>query len=194
MVPGRGRHAAWLAGAGLAAMVALGAAGCASGAAPVVLPPKPAASPAVRATVSVPSVRAEPSERAAIVAAYEGYWSATNRALDTRSPRQARLIMANFVPAAVVSALVRGYGSIWRQNEIGYGAPRFHISKVVITGQRSAAVHDCIDLSGVGLKDETTGQVAGHGQSYDHLITTLEREQGRWLVTGSIAVATPCGY
>ena len=79
--------------------------------------------------------------------------------------------------------------------EAAFGAPVFHISGVKLTGPRTAAVHDCIDLSHTGFQNRKTGQVTGGlGQSHDYVITTLALEHGRWLVTGAYPVVQACTY
>ncbi len=103
--------------------------------------------------------------------------------------------MAGHVPASSIPALVKGLQAIWRRNEIGYGNPVFHIMSVKITGRRTAAVHDCVDLSHMGLANQQTGQVVGgSGPSHDFLITALVLEHGRWVVTGAIPVVLTCSY
>jgi hypothetical protein len=64
-----------------------------------------------------------------------------------------------------------------------------------MTGTRTAAVHDCIDLSHTGFQNRRTGVIVGGlGQSHDYLITTLAIEHGRWVVTGAIPVVQSCAY
>ena len=134
-----------------------------------------------------------PTARDLVVAAYEGYWRATNEALASRDPAKARAIMVGYVPGSVIPGLVRGLKAIWRRDEIGYGSPVFHILSVTITGRGTAAVHDCVDLSHTGFQNQQTGQVVGgFGQSHDFMVTTLVHQRGRWLVTGAIPVVQSC--
>ncbi len=136
-----------------------------------------------------------PTARDLVVAAYEGYWRATDEALASRDPAKAMAIMAGYVPGSVIPGLVRGLKAIWRRDEIGYGSPVFHILSVTITGRGTAAVHDCVDLSHTGFQNQQTGQiVGGFGQSHDFMVTTLVRQRGRWLVTGAIPVVQSCAY
>lgn len=176
-----------LASAGTAAVALVaGTAGCGTSQAPVALPAKPA--PARAAGVAL---RLTPKQL--VISAYEGYWQATSQALDSRSPARARAILAQYVPASAVPAIVRGLRTIWRQGEIGYGGPVFHIMSVTFRGTSVAAVHDCIDLSHTGFQNAKTGEIIGGlGQAHDYLITTLARAGGRWLVTGAIPVVRPC--
>ncbi|MHB1431509.1 MAG: hypothetical protein ACYCVZ_05265 [Streptosporangiaceae bacterium] len=140
-------------------------------------------------------LRAPAAARARIVAAYEGYWRATDAALDSRSPARARTIIGGFVPPGAVAILMRAFTRLWRRDEVGYGLPVFHILTVTVTGPGIAAVHDCLDLSRLALQNYRTGQVVGAiGQSHYNLITTLVRQRGRWLVTGSIPVVASCAY
>ncbi|MDR2987715.1 MAG: hypothetical protein LBV34_23045, partial [Nocardiopsaceae bacterium] len=103
--------------------------------------------------------------------------------------------LAGYVPRSASAGLVRGLKTIWHRDEIGYGSPAFHILAVKITGNQTAAVHDCLDLSHTGFQNQQTGQiVGGFGQSHDFMITTLVRAHGRWLVTGAIPVVQSCAY
>jgi hypothetical protein len=163
--------------------------GCGTQAPNVALPGQPG-------HVEVARVKAvRPSARDLVIAAYEGYWRATNEALASRDAARARAIIAGFVPAHAAPALVRGFRAIWRRDEIGYGSPVFHITSVTVTRLGRAAVHDCLDLSRTGFANQQTGQVVGGpGSSHDLLITTLALEHGRWLVTGAIPVGQTCRY
>jgi hypothetical protein len=164
-------------------------ASCENSAAPVALPRKHA----VPHLADAPPVRQSP--RQLVLAAYEGYWRATSLAVDSRSDARARRILSGYIPMSAVTPLVRGLGQLWQRNEIAYGNPVFHIMSVKMTGPRSAAVHDCLDLSHAGFANKETGQIVGGlGPSHDYLITTLSLERGRWLVTGAIPVVRPCAY
>ena len=180
----RGRLVVACLSAGLTAILT----GCGTRAAPVALPDKPS-------HVLVASAKASPSARDLVIAAYEGYWRATNDALASLDASKAKAIMVGHVPASSIPALVKGLQAIWRKDEIGYGSPVFHIMSVKITGPGTAAVHDCIDLSHTALANQQTGElVGGFGQSHDFLITTLALEHGRWLVTGATPVVQRCSY
>lgn len=188
-VPGRSRLFGGLVAACLSAGLVPALTGCDGRAANVALPDKPG-------HVQVAGAKAaRPSARDLVIAAYEGYWRATNEALDSRDVGQARTIMAGHVPTSAVPALVKGLKAIWRLREIGYGSPVFHIMSVKITSRGTAAVRDCLDLSHMGLASQQTGRVVGgFGQSHDFLITTLALKRGRWLVTGAIPVVQRCLY
>ncbi|MGI9006569.1 MAG: hypothetical protein ACR2FU_10295 [Streptosporangiaceae bacterium] len=168
---------------------ALAVAGCGAQAAKVALPGKPA-----RAHLA--GAKAPPaSPRGLVLAAYEGYWHATSVALASRDPAKAKAILAGYVPAHTVPALVKGLEGLWRRHEIGFGNPVFHIMSIKVTGPGIAAVHDCLDLSHAGFQNAQTGQVVGgFGQSHEFMITTLALEHGRWLVTGAIPVVQSCAY
>src|SRR5262245_3395429 len=163
--------------------------GCGTQAATVAVPHKPGHAQVASAKASSPSVRD------LVIAAYEGYWRATNLALASRDASKARAIMAGYVPPNSMPALVKGLQAIWRKGEIGYGGPVFHIMSVKITAPGTAAVRDCIDLSHTALANQQTGEVVGgFGQSHDLLITTLALEHGRWLVSSAIPVVQTCSY
>lgn len=163
--------------------------GCGTRAATVALPDKPS-------HVQVASAKAyRPSARDLVIAAYEGYWRATNDALASLDASKAKAIMVGHVPASSIPALVKGLQAIWRKDEIGYGSPVFHVMSVKLTGPGTAAVRDCIDLSHTALANQQTGEVVGgFGQSHDFLITTLALQHGRWLVTGATPVVQRCSY
>jgi len=177
---------------GLAAVILSGGlitavAACGSTPAQVALPRKPAHAALVRAAP------APPSTRQLVVSAYEGYWQATNQAINSRSPVTAKAVLAAYVPASAVPGLVRGMQQLWQRGEMAFGAPVFHIVGVKLTSATTAAVHDCIDLSHTGFQNRRTGQIVGGlGQSRDYLITTLALRHGRWLVTGAIPVVQSC--
>jgi hypothetical protein len=188
-VRGRSGRLSRLVIACLSAWLTAALTGCGPRAATIALPGKPG-------HVQMASVKASrPSVRDLVIAAYEGYWRATNGALASRDPSKARAIMAGYIPASSMPTLVKGLQAIWRKGEIGYGNPVFHIMGVKLTGPGTAAVRDCIDLSRTALANQQTGEVVGgFGQSHDFLITTLALEHGQWLVTGAIPVVRTCSY
>lgn len=162
---------------------------CGSSQAQVTLPKKAAHARLARAAPS------SPSERQLVIAAYEGYWQAANQAINSRDPVAAKTILTSYVPGSAISGLITGMKALWRRGEMAFGAPVFHIASVKMTGVRTAAVHDCIDLSHTGFQNRKTGVIVGGlGQTHDYLITTLALEHGRWLVTGAIPVVQSCAY
>ena len=185
------RRDKWLSLAAAVVICALAGflAGCMNSRADVALPKKPGHARLARVDPARASVRQ------LIVTAYEGYWQATNEAVNSRSAATARAILVRYIPSSAVSGLVRGMRTLWRHDETAFGAPVFHIVSVKMTGPRTAAVRDCIDLSHTGFQNRKTGAiVGGPGQSHDDLITTLAFEHGRWLVTGAIPVVQSCAY
>ena len=185
----RARLAALLTAA-LAVGLAAALAGCGSSPAKVTLPKKPP--PHVKMARAGP-VRQTPQQL--VIAAYEGYWRATNEALDSRSANRARAILADYIPSSAIPGLVRGLRMLWQRDEVSYGSPVLHITGVTLISARSAAVHDCVDMSHAGLADRKTGQlVGGLGQAHENLITKLILEHGIWLVTGETPVVQACSY
>jgi hypothetical protein len=181
---GRGLAAAFLSCGLLAGLVA-----CGSGQAQVALPKKSSHAQLVK------DAPAPPSTRQIVITAYQSYWRATTQAVDSRDPKVAKSLLASVVPGTAVGGLVSGMQALWHRNETAFGAPTFHIVSVKLTGPRTAAVHDCIDLSHTGFQNRKTGAIVGAlGQSHDYLITTLALEHGRWLVTGAIPVVQACKY
>jgi hypothetical protein len=170
-----------------AALAVVAVAGCGSHPAAVALPKKPTAEQLARVSTT------QPSTRQLVIAAYEGYWQATNEAVNSRNPSSAKTILAAYIPSQSVSGLVKGLSVLWQRHEIVYGGPVFHIMAVKMTSSHTAAVHDCIDLSHMGFENSQTRQIVGGiGQKHDYLITTLAYEHGRWLVTGAIPVVRSC--
>lgn len=179
----------WLATGLLTSGLVATLAACGSSQAQVTLPKK---APSARLARVAP---APPSTRQIVITAYEGYWQATNQAINSRNPATAKSILTSYIPASAVSSLVSGMKMLWQRDETAYGAPVFHVMSVKMTGSKTAAVHDCIDLSHTGFQNRKTGQIIGGlGQSHDYLITTLAFEHGRWLVTGAIPVVQSCAY
>lgn len=176
--------------AALAAGLASSLAGCGNSPRQVSLPQK---QPVHVRVAGAGPVRQSP--RQLIIAAYEGYWRATNQAVDSRSPARAKSILASYIPGSAIPGLVNGLKTIWRADEVSYGSPVLHIMSVKFTGAGQAAVHDCVDMSHSGLENSRTGQIVGGlGQSHENLITSMVLEHGRWLVTGAIPVVRSCSY
>lgn len=167
-----------------------GLAGCAGpAAANVGLPAKPSPASSVSATTGA----ALTSRR--VLAAYDGYWQAASQAVDSRSAPSARAILASYVSASIIPALVRASKVLWARDEISYGSAVSHVMSVKFTGRGTAAVHDCLDLSHSGLQNARTGQLVGSlGQSHLFMITTLVLAHQRWLVTNQIPVMMSCAY
>jgi hypothetical protein len=164
-------------------------AGCGSGPAKVPLPARP---PHVTVAAAAP---ARPSARQRVLDAYRGYWAATSRAVDSRSPARARAILAGYIPSGAIGGLIRGLRSLWRNDETSYGNPVLHIISVTVSPRGTAVVHDCVDMSHAGLADRRTGQIVGGlGQSNENLITKLVLRHGRWLVAGENPVIRACSY
>src|SRR5215472_13508087 len=115
-----------MASAALMAALALAAAGCGARPAAVPLPKKPGHAQLAR----VSPVRQ--SARQLVITAYEGYWRATNEAVNSRNAVSARAILAAYIPSRSVPGLVKGLSALWRRNEIVYGGPVFHIMAVKI--------------------------------------------------------------
>jgi hypothetical protein len=182
------RQVKWLA-RGLATVILMWALAACGARAGVALPKRPSRAQLARI------VPATLSARQLVILAYEGYWQATNEAVNSRNASAAAVALTDHVPASAIPALVSGMRVLWRRDEVAFGGPVFHIMSVKMTGARTAAVHDCIDLSHTGFQNRRTGQIIGGlGQSHDYLITTLALAGGRWLVTGAIPVVQSCAY
>jgi hypothetical protein len=170
------------------ALAGLAEAGCASQPA-VALPPR-AAGPA--ASASWPGA-ARPTIRDQVVAAYTGYWRASGDALDAGRPGRARAILARYVTAGALPALIAALQQDWSRHATADGAPVLHIMSVTV--RRSAAtVHDCIDLSHAGLRNTVTGRVypRSFGSPRANYFASLVRRDGRWLVRNIVPVVASC--
>ncbi len=177
---------------GLAAAVlaALGMllAGCAgAGQASVALPGKAAAQSPARLAAQPPGVRQQ------VQAAYIGYWAASGEALNAGTAGRARRILARYVPAAALPALIRALRRDWARHASTDGSPVLHILSIRI-GNGRATVHDCADLSHAGLRNARTGRVFPHsfGSPRANFYASLVRQGGRWLVSNVFPVEVQC--
>jgi len=170
--PGRPAAAPWGALAVLAQPVlALAIAGCAgAGQASVALPRKPVIQPAAGAADHSPGLRQQ------VIAAYSGYWRATSEAVNSGDARRARRILAGYAPAAAIPGLIAVLRRDWA------------------VGKDSATVHDCVDLSHAGLKDERTGRAfpLSFGSARANYYASLVRQGRSWLVSNIVPVVAPC--
>lgn len=179
--PGELHAITWLAGAGLAVLLA----GCA-GQASVVLPPK--------AGVQSPARLAEQlGQRQQVMAAYAGYWQASDEALNSGNARRASQILARYAPATALPGLIAALRQDWARHAVTDGAPVLHVVSVKIRNGR-ATVHDCVDLSHAGLRSARTGRVFPHsfGSPRANYYASLVRQGGRWLVSNIVPVVALC--
>ncbi|HTP14828.1 MAG TPA: hypothetical protein VMK13_03200 [Streptosporangiaceae bacterium] len=175
----------WLAAPAFAA--ALAAAGCASQAR-VELPRKsgPDVAPAA-------PTNPRPTERQQAVTAYDGYWQAYAQGMTARNAAAARSILAGYVTSASIPPLIAAYRRDWAAHEIAYGAAVTHVLSVRISGQH-ATLHDCLDLSRLGVQDDRSGQAVpdSFGLPRLNFYVTLLLSRGRWLVSNMQPVVVPC--
>jgi len=174
-----------LAAATLAVPLGVLLAGCA-GQVSVALPGKAAArSPARLAD--------QPGIRQQVLAAYAGYWIASDEALNTGSAGRARQILARYAPASAVPALIRAFRQDWARHAVTDGSPVPHVLSIGIRNGR-ATVHDCIDLSHAGLRNASTGRIFPHsfGSPRANYYASLVRQDGRWLVSNILPVEAQC--
>jgi hypothetical protein len=66
-------------------------------------------------------VPASPSQRQLVIAAYEGYWQATNQAINSRDLATAKSILTSYVPGGAISGLITGMRLLWRRGEMAFG-------------------------------------------------------------------------
>jgi hypothetical protein len=162
-------------------------AGCSASPASVALPRR--SSPATAANAAAPRL----TPRQQVIAAYTGYTQTLPEAESTRSAVQVRALMAPYLSASGIAALLRAFRAVWRKHEISYGRPVTHIMRVTITGSR-AVVDDCANDSHSGLEDASTGRTitATLGSSRVNLVTSLIRVHGRWLIGMQNVLLVPC--
>lgn len=169
-------------------VLALAIAGCAgAGQASVALPRKPVIQPAAGAADHSPGLRQQ------VIAAYSGYWRATSEAVNSGDARRARRILAGYAPAAAIPGLIAVLRRDWAMHAVDDGSPVLHIISVTV-GKDSATVHDCVDLSHAGLKDERTGRAfpLSFGSARANYYASLVRQGRSWLVSNIVPVVAPC--
>ena len=171
----------------VAAGVLILATGCSASPASVALPKR--ASPGTAVKSAVPRL----TPRQQVIAAYTGYTQALPEAESTQSAAQVRSMMAPYLSAGAVVALLRTFRAAWQKHEISYGSPVTHIIRVTITGNR-AVVDDCANDSHSGLEDARTGQAitATLGPSRVNLVTRLARVRGSWQIGLQNVLLVPC--
>jgi hypothetical protein len=171
----------------VAAGVLILAAGCSASPASVALPKRAPAGTAVKSAAPALTPRQQ------VIAAYTGYTQALPEAESTQSAAQVRVMMAPYLSAGAIAALLRTFRATWRKHEISYGSPVSHIIRVTITGNR-AVVDDCANDSRSGLENARTGSAvtATLGPSRVNLVTRLTRVRGRWLIGLQNVLLVPC--
>ncbi len=178
-----------LAAAVLAVPLCLLLAGCAgagAGQASVALPGKAAAQSPAR-------LADQPGVRQQVMAAYAGYWTASDEALNAGRAGRARQILARYAMPTALPALIRAFRQDWARHAVTDGSPVLHVLGVRIRNG-IATVHDCIDLSHAGLRNARTGQVFPHsfGSPRANYYARLVRQGGRWLVSNILPVEALC--
>jgi len=173
--------------AGAAAAAVLAVAGCA-GQPRVALPRKPDAAVG-QAALTVPRQTA----RQRVIAAYDGYWQAYAQGMTSRGAAAARSILARYLTPELVRGTVRSYRADWAAHDIAYGGAITHVLSVQIMGSH-ARLHDCLDLSRLGVQDGRTGRVVPQSFGLPRLnfYITLVRSGGRWLISNMQPVVVPC--
>jgi hypothetical protein len=163
-----------------------GCAGAAAGQASVALPRK-AAAPSPARLAHQQGVRQQ------ILAAYAGYWAASDQALNTGSARRARQILGQYAPATALPAFIGAFRQDWARHAVTDGSPVLHVLSIQIRNGR-ATVHDCVDLSHAGLRNARTGRVfpRSFGSPRANYYTSLVRQGGGWLVSNVFPVVAPC--
>ena len=168
----------------------LAVAACGSTQAPgVALPAQGSASAAVPAVA--PSAAATPQQVAA--ADYARYWQAYAGAMTAGNAASARSILAPYAAASTITRLLTSLRAVWAAHDEAYGAAQTHVLGVTITGTR-ALVHDCLDLSHLGVLDKATGRVVSgsFGLANRDYYVTLVLSGGHWRVSNMEPVEVPC--
>lgn len=128
-----------------------------------------------------------------IVAAYIGYWQAYGTALRTRNMASARGLLAQYTDAGFRKQVTAPLSKVWAAHEIGYGYAIPHVLGVTTKG-RTATLHDCLDLSHLGVQNSKTGLVVpgSFGLPEANFFVTLTRQAGHWVVSNMQQVEVPC--
>jgi len=127
------------------------------------------------------------------MAAYAGYWQASDNAVNAGNASLARRILARYVPASAIPGLIAALRRDWAAHAVVDGSPVLHVLSVQVQQDR-ATVHDCVDLSHAGLKDARTGLALPHsfGSARANYYASLVLSGGRWLVSNIVPVVAPC--
>ncbi|UUU37549.1 hypothetical protein [Streptomyces sp. NBC_00162] len=168
-----------LAAVALAATTAALATGCSK---------EPKASPAPSSSSASPSPTADPqaAEKAAVLAAYNGFWSESVKAYAAGSDKDTQL-----VKFAANKALDEALTDITNLDKAGLamqGAPghRAETTSLTMTGERPrATVTDCLDLSTWRTVNRSTGKEEPYpsGQPLHYLaVAEVEQWSGQWMV------------
>jgi hypothetical protein len=157
----------------------------------VTLPVKPV-TPASSAPLGGPEPTS-PVGHEQVVTAYLGYWQAYGTALRTRNMASARGLLAQFADAGFLKQVTAPLSKVWAAREIGYGYAIPHVLGVTTKGN-SATLHDCLDLSHLGVQDSKTGLVVpgSFGLPEVDFYVTLTRKAGHWVVSNMQQVEVPC--
>ena len=171
----------------VAAVVAVAGCGASSPAA-VSLPVK-GQTPASAADVN----DAGPSARQQVLTAYAGYWQANSAAVDAGNAAAARPLLARYMTASSIPAVLAGLAQDWAVHAVSVGNPVPHILSVKVTGKR-ALVHDCADLSTAGLASAKTKRAypRSFGSAHANFYADLVLTPSGWLVSNLIPVVAPC--
>lgn len=175
--------------AGLVVTLAL-VAGCGTAAAPSVALPAKASG---QATIPAAPSSGPLTPRQVVETAYAGYWTAYAQAETAGAPASAKAVLAPYVTAATMPRLISALQKVWSAHESAYGAAVTHPLSVQITGRR-ALLHDCLDLSHLGVQDKATGLVVSgsFGLPDRNFFVTLLLAGGRWRVSNMQPVEVPC--
>ena len=178
----------------LLALLSLLAAGCTAPrqvAIPGRLRTPSAVAPASPASPS--PAHAPPSTRQRVVAAYRGYWRAYEAAWRSRNPARVRQILARYVVPGGIGLDLTSDRQLWARHQAPDGAAVPHVLSVRLHG-RTAALHDCLDLSHLGDADTRTGQLIpdSFGPPRMNFYVTLVLASGQWLVRTFAEAVQPC--
>lgn len=137
--------------------------------------------------------RAPVSSESAVVAAYNGFFSGVDRALQA-PPDQVREVLADFTAGSYLDFEIRQVVDHQAQGLEPWGRPIVHVTAVEL-GPATATVHDCQDASHAGLADARTHRLVpqSRGDAHRNLVAYLSLgKDHRWRLTDLIQHPAAC--
>lgn len=155
---------------------------------------KPAAQPSTSPIATSPPTTpaSSPSVRQTILAQYDAFWAQLTPA--SKAPAsQRKQMLASYTVDPELSSLLRGMSDAESKDQVFYGRDKLRPRLSQLSEQQGVAVvDDCQDSRGSGLADRSTGRKLTAGVARNHVVSTLHRVRGRWLVAFVSYTKTSC--
>jgi hypothetical protein len=190
--PGQERHGrtveparsiAWF--VAVAALV-LGVVGC-GGSKPTA---EPSSSPVATSAPTSPPL--SPSAQQTILAQYAAFWAQLTPVSEAPAG-QRKAMLAPYVVDPELSSLLRGMSAAASKGQVFYGRDKLRPRLTQLSDARGVAVvDDCQDSRGSGLAERSNGRKITAGVARNHVVTTMHRVNGRWLVAFVSYTKTAC--